>query len=227
MQQEKLKEWYIQDPNEINKLWGFIKKNGYFEEFTKAVSWLRENNLLKGSVLDVAAGVCWTSALLSKEKEIEHIDAVDFSYHRIHDLAPNVITGMAGDDSKITRILGSFYEIKSDNMYDIIFMSQAFHHADKPFELLRECDSKLKQGGVIVLTGEHNIRIIQYLKNVIKSAIKNKKLSFNFHKLFPSDPVLGDHYYRWSDYQLFFSSFDYAVKLIDRSHTLVIAGIKV
>lgn len=90
-------------------------------------------------MLDIAAGVGWTSALLSREKMISHVDALEFSLHRINNIAPIVIDGFNGEKRKISRILGSFYDIKGKD-YDIMFMSQAFHHSDNPLKLLYECD---------------------------------------------------------------------------------------
>ena len=212
IEEEKKKDWWVQSKEDIKKLNDYIVKSGLKEEFDISVEKLNDFNLLKGKVLDVAAGVCWTSALLSKFKEIECIDALEFSYHRINDIAPKVIEGLQGDERKIRRIFGSFYNIKESNKYDLIFMSQAFHHAEKPLRLLIEIDRVLKRGGGIILIGEHLISSIKYVKKLIKYSIKNMKIETNFYKFYRPDNILGDHYYRISDYYFIFQSYGYSVQ---------------
>lgn len=210
LSEEKNKAWWINSEQEIFKVINYLNESGLKEEFDILTKFLKDESLLKGKVLDVAAGVCWTSALLSKEKEVNHIDALEFSLHRINDIAPRVINGLKGDSSKIQRILGSFYDIQGQN-YDLIFMSQAFHHAEKPLNLLLQCDKALKPNGTIALMGEHLINTKRYIRRIIKTLIKDKKIEVEFYKLFKPDDILGDHYYRLSDYYFMFQSLGYSV----------------
>lgn len=212
IEKEKKKEWWITDKKD-NKLVNYLHSSGLFEEFEIVHTKLEERGLLQGNILDVAAGVCWTSALLSKCDQVERIDALDFSYHRINQLAPIVCEHFEANRDKIQRIYGSFYDIKrSEEEYDLIFMSQAFHHADSPLRLLAECDRVLKSGGGCVLLGEHLITPFRYLKRVVKHLILNYKISVNFYELFPPDEELGDHYYRIDDYYFMFQSVGYKVE---------------
>ena len=147
LKQKRKKEWWITDKND-NKLVNYLHSSGLFEEFEIVRTKLEEKELLLGNILDVAAGVCWTSALLSKCDQIERIDALDFSWHRLSQLAPVVCEHFEANRDKVQRIYGSFYDIKrSEEEYDLIFMSQAFHHADSSLRLLAECDRVLKSGG--------------------------------------------------------------------------------
>ena len=43
-----------------NKLVEYLNRSGLLEEFRIAVSCLENKRLLRGKILDVAAGVCWT-----------------------------------------------------------------------------------------------------------------------------------------------------------------------
>jgi len=208
--EEKKKSWWVESPSEINKLKNYLIISGLQEEFEISIKYLKEYNLLKGKVLDVASGVCWTSSELSKFDKISSIDALEFSYHRINDIAPNVIEGLNGNSEKIRRIFGSFYNIKEQG-YDLIFMSQAFHHSERPFELLSECNKALNKNGAIILIGEHLINYKKFIKRIIKMYLKRKKIITNFYKLFPPDDILGDHYYRISDYYFMFESLGYSV----------------
>ncbi len=209
---EKKKEWWVTDV-EKEKITGYLYKSGLLEEFNIAVGKVEEKKALKGNILDVAAGVCWTSAMLSKKESVTNIDALDFSYHRLNDIAPNVFKVLGARDEKTNRIFGTFYDIKKDaGTYDLIFMSQAFHHAEAPLKLLFECDRVLKPGGLIVLIGEHQVGVAAYWKRVLKSFLTTGKLNFNFYELFKPDDILGDHYYRMQDYYFMFGSLGYIVQ---------------
>ena len=147
IEKEKKKEWWIKDKND-EKLLNYLHSSGLLEEYKMAQMKLEKKGLLSGRILDVAAGVCWTSALLSKHDKVKHIDALDFSWHRLEKLAPIICEQFQAKEYKIQRIFGSFYDLKNDKeSYDLVFMSQAFHHADSPLRLLYECDRVLKSGG--------------------------------------------------------------------------------
>ena len=106
IENEKKKEWWIEDSND-KKVVNFLQKSGLLEEFTIAT----KNMNLNGKILDLAAGTCWTSAELSKYKDVKFVDAVEFSHHRIDKLAPLTIEFLEGVMSKINRIHGSFYDL--------------------------------------------------------------------------------------------------------------------
>lgn len=206
IKEEKEKEWWVTDKTD-NKIANYLHSSGLFEEFKIVHKKLEEKSLLCGNILDVAAGVCWTSALLSKCKDVKRIDAIDFSWHRLSKLAPVVCANFEAYTEKIQRIFGTFYDIKKGNeYYDLIIMSQAFHHADNPLRLLLECDRVLKPGGGIVLIGEHLITQFKFFKRVVKHFILTRKLNVNFYELFKPDEKLGDHYYRIDDYYFLFQS---------------------
>ncbi|MCX6131969.1 MAG: class I SAM-dependent methyltransferase, partial [Proteobacteria bacterium] len=212
---EKTKEWWIENDEDIDKLQNYLYKSGLMEEFELCLAYFSAE--LSGRILDVAAGVAWTSALLSRRPTVRSVDALEFSYHRISNLADLVIKGLSGDEAKIRKIYGSFYNIKSEGTYDAIFMSQAFHHAEKALHLLVECDRCLAPGGSIVLMGEHLINFKMYTKAIfrrfVKNIVRNKKfkLETKFSQLFPIDPVLGDHYYLLRDYYFMFKQLGYSV----------------
>jgi SAM-dependent methyltransferase len=208
IEEEKKKEWYVQS-DEDTRVAEYLHSSGLLEEFGIAAKALGADGM-EGTVLDVAAGVCWTSALLSKYN-FKQIEALDFSKHRL-EIAPQVCRIMDADLNKIRRIFGSFYNIKRDDAYyDLIFVSQAFHHADNPIRLLAEMDRALRKGGKICLIGEHLISTFQTFKSMTRFALKNKKISFNSHELFARDDLLGDHYYKLDDYYFMFQSCGYKV----------------
>ena len=83
----------------------------------------------------------------------------------------------------------------------------------------------LKDNGRIILVGEQYIGIKRILRRFIGNIIKRKKIDFNFYNLFTPDPVLGDHYYRVSDYMFIFKSLGYSLeyKQLDNGSVIYIA----
>lgn len=217
-EKEKIFFW-IESPSEIAKVENHLKSTGLLDEFELARN--KFPSSFKGKVLDLACGVCWTVALTSKMKEIESIDALEFSLHRLKLVADHVIRGLKGDETKVQKIYGSFYNILSEPAsYDLVLLSQAFHHADRPIHLLNEIDRVLKPGGSVILIGEHLfspfVIFKQWIKHNLKALIKrDRKLTTDFYELFPTtDEIAGDHYYRVSDYRFLFRSMGYDLTYI-------------
>jgi SAM-dependent methyltransferase len=221
--------WYIDSPDQISRVTDLLNSIGLQREFDFFVN--RFRHLVKGNVLDVAAGICWATAQLSKLADVSAVDALEFSLPRIDKFADNVIAGLNGDESKIRKIYGSFYDIHPERKYDLAYLSQAFHHADKPVLLLAELDRVLKPGGAIAMLGEHPVTSWQIFKRFIRvflDGLRSGKLSFifNFRKLFPPDLIGGDHEYRRSDYQLLLESLGYSVEYVPvpgGSSTIIVA----
>lgn len=205
IEEEKKKAFWIDDPKSC-KVEQYLIKMKLKQEFETALKQVE----ISGRILDVAAGVCWTSALLSKYEAVKEIDAIDFSLHRIDKLAPLVVESLNGNKNKINRIIGNFYNIhKNNEHYDMIILSQAYHHAQYPLKLFHECDRVLKRGGVIVIIGEHIITKQRILRRIVKNLL-NFKIKFDLFKEFYShDDPLGDHYYTLNDYKFTFYSYGY------------------
>ncbi|MBM3249751.1 MAG: class I SAM-dependent methyltransferase [Candidatus Omnitrophica bacterium] len=213
-EEEKNKDWYILDGNTEKILRYLKKKTTYYAEYESILDFSRKMGIpLKGVGADLAAGVCWTTALLSRVDDIEKIYATEISKHRLLKIAPLVIDLFNGCGNKITRVIGSFYDIKlPDQSLDFCFMSQAFHHADDPVRLLGEIRRVLKPSGVVLIIGESPVNstdfIKEYIKNTIKVILPVRKLKKRvvyeifpkFNQLFSADNESGDHFYRINDY---------------------------
>ena len=177
-------------------------------------------------IADLAAGIGWTSACLSKLEKVDEVIAVDISKHRMSELFEHSVKMMGGSAYKISRYVGSFYDLKIEaESVDLIYLSQAFHHADNPLLLLQECNRALIKGGRIILIGEHFISIYKIFRRFISGIIKERKVTTNFYELFKPNPILGDHYYRDSDYYFMFLAFGYKLKRvsIDKDTVIYIA----
>jgi ubiquinone/menaquinone biosynthesis C-methylase UbiE len=95
---------------------------------------------------------------------------------------------------------------------DVVFMSHAFHHADRPVQLLGECDRVLKPGGRVLVSGEHEIGLRLLTRRFLAALLRERRLVTNFRRLFPPDPILGDHYYRYADYSQLFEPLGYELQ---------------
>ena len=177
------------------------------------------------AIADLASGVGWTSSLLSKLPNVSRVHAVEISQHRLELLFPQAVQMFGGNWTKISRNLGSFYELKFGNSsLDVVFLSSAFHHAENPLRLLAEIDRVLKPGGRLILIGETHISRWSVARRVAKFLLTQRRLTTNFFELFPPDNELGDHYYRRSDYYFFAQMMGYKILAysVQRRNTVVV-----
>lgn len=219
-EEERKKDYYLCGTDGQRLMTYLKERTTYYREYESIVTFVNDAGLqFRGIGVDLAAGVCWTTALLSRIEALERIYAVDISKHRILKIASNVFKLFKADTNKITRVIGSFYDIKlPDNSVDFCFMGQAFHHADSPARLLSEIHRILKPEGFIVIMGERPILpaafLKQYLKNVVKILIPIVKyqgrpvykLMPGIPDLFPPDTRLGDYRYGLGDYHAIFKA---------------------
>jgi len=212
--EEKKKVWWIKEGG-YEKLWAYLKSSKLYDDHCAAEKKIK--SLFKGKkivVADLAAGIGWTSAMLSKLDIVEEVNCVEISKHRIDLLCHSAVDMFSGKADKLNRYIGSFYSTKfADDSIDVAFMSQAFHHADKPFFLLKEVNRVLKKNGVALIIGEPYIDIKRIIKRFLSVLVKEGKLVTNFHDLFQPDPELGDHYYRVSDYVFLAASLGFSCEV--------------
>jgi SAM-dependent methyltransferase len=227
-EQEKDKAFYLVD-GDPNKLWKYLREETtYLEEYYAVLQFVDAlGRRLQGTGVDLASGVCWTSALLSQLETVERLFAVDISQHRLLKLAPAVFKLMRANEAKICRALGSFYDIQlQDASVDFCMMSQAFHHADAPRRLLVEVLRVLKPGGLVLMIGEAPVypsllwkrRLLNIVKMGVPSSWYTTKPIYrvlpSFEALFPVDHEMGDHYYTIHGYQRMFG--EQGLRLNDR-----------
>lgn len=212
------KPYDIRDGN-VEKLWHFLRDSTtYLSEFRAVIEFAGEIGVpVRGTGLDVAAGVCWTTALLSRIAAVERLYALDFSKHRLLILAPLVLKAFKAEEEKIVRVLGDFYQVLLPKAsLDFCLMCQAFHHADDPRRFLKELARVLRPRGSILMIGEDPIypsrllkkRMRNYLKMVTPQSFYVAKPVYRlwprFRDLFPCSQESGDHYYQYCDYATIF-----------------------
>ena len=165
-------------------------------------------------ILSIASGTCWIESQLFKDNQFQTLTNVDISRHRIHKLAPYTMKhyGINGD---VSFLYGSVFDMKTNNnKYDVILLSQAFHHMEEPIRLLRYMKNLLSKDGVIVIVGEHFYSNYEYHKRAIKHFVKylinykNYAKLRNFYPawqyLFQPDYDKGDIHWSASEYDFLF-----------------------
>lgn len=231
-EEEKKKEWYVLDGNFL-KMEQYLRKTGLPQDLTLSAKILRTdfNRQLSGTGIDLAAGNLWAAPYILNLGAVDKLYCLEYSQHRLLKIGPAVLDHYGVPKEKLVLVLGSFYDLHiDDNSLDFVFMSQAFHHADKPHRLLAEICRVLKPHGVVIIIGEH---IVDYRKAQIKHAIKFlisvlvperlQKSIFNrtfavrtlvasSNEIFRPDPILGDHYYTDSEYRSMFSKHGFQMK---------------
>jgi SAM-dependent methyltransferase len=215
------KVWNIERPGGFEAMERYVERVGLVRLLTAAVDRLASRGRrLHGRGADLACGTCWAAPYLFRSGEIDQLYCVEYSTPRLLRFAPQVLEhyGVGGD--RITLCLGSFYELRiPDASLDFVFLSQAFHHADRPAALLAEVRRVLKPGGHAILIGEHVIPSTAglYARHLTHAAgsrlvpaalqrrlfgrtLARKRLLASPADLLAPDPVTGDHYYRPADY---------------------------
>jgi ubiquinone/menaquinone biosynthesis C-methylase UbiE len=214
LEKEKQKAWWIEDDQQKDRLIDYLRTSSLLDEFADAQSVILKTGQQNLVVADLAAGTGWASALLSKLDQVQAVHSVDISQHRIGSLFEHTCLALQANQWKINRYLGSFYSLElNDSSIDVVFLSQAFHHAHQPFLLLQEISRVLKQGGMALLIGEHHISSLKIIKRIFKTLLQEGRFTTNFYELFKPHPIMGDHYYRVSDYFFIAKSLGFNVLL--------------
>jgi len=178
-----------------------------------AVEKVSQKLTLHGKGIDLGAGICWLEpVLLARFPQIEKVYCLEFSHHRIFELAPLYLEHCAVDSDKCVLCLGSFYDLKlPDHSLDFVILAQALHHAQDPLALLREAKRVLKKGGHFIALVEHYSsfpyvvrryysHFTQYLKS--NSYRREKPLLLHYTELVRSLEK-GDIHYLETDYYKF------------------------
>lgn len=184
------------------------------------------------AILSLACGTCWLEGRLLSGKNVSLI-ALDFSQHRIHEIAPKTLAWYEMNPDQVTLVHGSMLDLKiHDGTQDIILLSQAFHHTNEPIALLREIRRVLKDEGVIIIVGEHfyrkSVRAKRAFKHIIKYMLNAGGVYRKIHSLFPDYQTLfprsyqkGDMHYAMVEYDaMFFGSGYKYTRYINREKTL-------
>jgi SAM-dependent methyltransferase len=116
----------------------------------------RFGRALNGVGVDLGAGNLWAVPHLLTLGSVERLYCVEYSRHRLLDLGPALLAHYGVPPGRVVLALGDLHHLDvQDATLDFVFMSLAFHHSDRPRQLLDEIRRVLKVTGVVVLIGEH------------------------------------------------------------------------
>ncbi len=205
---------------EFDRMEAHLEKKGKLRHLEDLIADLEQARLtLHGQGISLGSGTCWLEArLLKAHRGIELLRCMDFSKHRIFELAPLLLDHYGIEQDRAVLCLGSFDDIRiEDGSLDFVILGQAFHHTDKPAELLGEVARILKTNGIVLIYGEHYFSPVDVTARVFKHFAKwllNHRgyrsiagIMPKWRVLFPGDPDgKGDHHYQETDHQNFFKS---------------------
>lgn len=201
------------------KLLDDTQHNIFIEELNKIIS---NSTSPRQSLLSIGCGVFWIeSNILKKFPTIKRAIGVDFSKHRIHQLAPQYIRELSVIDRRIDLYEGDIFDLEIEEKFDIIYLSKAFHHVHSPMMLLSKLREYLNAGGIIVISGEHLLSKRDYLKrlfvHLVKFLLRNDyrwktSLLPEYSMLFPHSFEKGDFHYSHYTYNLMFSKMGFSYK---------------
>lgn len=108
--------------------------------------------LVRGRVLDCAAGSCWVTAKLSRIDSVTEVVALDLSERFLLETGQRVIRHLEGNLEKVSFVESSFNDVPFENgTFDAVFLVAAFHHSLAPFATLLELRRVLKPGGALFI----------------------------------------------------------------------------
>ena len=139
---------------QADRLLDHLREATNYIEAAEAFAW---NDILRpgASVLDLGCGSGWLTALLSARPGVDRVVAMDLSHYLLESVVPVVLERLGGRPEIVERICGSFTPVPLEaGSIDVVAMSSAFHHSERPEELLDELRRVLAPGGAVVLLNE-------------------------------------------------------------------------
>jgi ubiquinone/menaquinone biosynthesis C-methylase UbiE len=223
---ERSKPWNVVSGGGIASQERHIETSGLLSLVRTALTAARRGRAGLGRIgADLACGTAWAVPYLLEDRGIERVYCVEYSRHRLFKLAPVVLRHYGVEPSRVALCLGSFYELRlDDGSLDFAFLAEAFHHANDPRRLLRELRRVLRSDGVVIIIGEHIVPSLPLLygKHAArwlvsravpagiqrrargKTIARPRALWAPVSELLAANPVMGDHYYRNSEYARLF-----------------------
>jgi SAM-dependent methyltransferase len=128
-------------------------------------------------VLDLGCGSGWLTALLTREPHVGRVVAWDSSPRLLSELLPVTVDQLGGDIDKVEPVCGEFVPLlMEDDSVDLAVMSSAFHHCDRPDDLLDELGRVLRPGACLVLLNEtpwHRLTMAGFSLRTAGAALAN------------------------------------------------------
>lgn len=194
-----------------------LEQDAYLQALFKQLSQLgcASKVTLDGKrILTLAAGTCWLESWWLRGERPKQLVAIDFSKYRLHHLAPLVLKHYEIDfPVKLVRADVSS-ALNGEKGFDVVVMSQAFHHFEDPIAVLRQVKNVLNPEGSVFIVGEHyfgsKLYWLQAFKHFVKLLLnfkeyRSKHLFFPAYRdLFPPCIEKGDIHYSPAEYDFMF-----------------------
>ena len=204
----------------FDKIERSIKYSALLDSIIKVIN-KHEIRTQDSNILSLMSGSCWVESQIFKNNDFKSLTNVDISQHRIHKLAPFTMSHY-GVNKNVNFMLGSVFDMDtSESKYDIIFLSQGFHHIEEPIRLLRLLKKMLNENGFIVIVGEHFYSNYKYHKRAMKHFVKyiiNWRSYRRLHHFYPSwqdlfqpDYDKGDIHWSLSEYNIIFKKGGFSI----------------
>lgn len=151
---------------------------------------------IQGTVVDLGAGIGWTSAHLSRLPDVSIVYVVDIGVARLM-RTPAVFDVLGGDKTKLRIVRGGFTAVKlPDKSVNCLVMNGAFHHCydEDAHRLLQEAHRVLADDGVIMISNEHYVGLVWYLKGVMRSLIREHRLQLRPSEIRKPLATSGEHW---------------------------------
>jgi SAM-dependent methyltransferase len=155
-------------------LWDHLRRDTNIVRAAEQVDW---DSLLAAhaTVLDLGCGAGWLAAMLSTRPGVDRVLAWDSSSTLLTDVLGDTVRLVGGDARKIEAVCGDFVPLViEDRTVDVVAMSSAFHHADRPGRLLAEISRVLRDGGALVLLNEtpwHPLAMLSFATRTYAAAL--------------------------------------------------------
>jgi len=143
----------------------------YFAAFDARLNAFGAGRALR--VLELGAGSCVTSLMLSRRENVVAVSCLDISLRKMQEVLPVSVAAVGScSPEKIAMIEGHFDEPLpfGAQEFDIVIFDGALHHARSMWFILEECKRVLRQNGVLIAQRE------QYLGTATAGVILKRLL---------------------------------------------------
>lgn len=188
----------------------------YFEEALRHLNLDKDDSSDAIVAADIGAGVCWTSAILSRHPKVKITYAVDPSENRLKHA--RFVIKHFGVEDKVRIINGTFLRPNIPEKVDLILLCSSLHHCyDEQIEgLFLNMKQLLKPEGRILIANEHYIDRLWMLKRLLSYLIHFPKRTELFYyplsKLRAPHEFSGEHWRTRKELERIFNDNGFAAK---------------
>jgi SAM-dependent methyltransferase len=212
IENEKGKSYWIEDESD-RKLLNFIREQTNLERcFMDSLHFAKDfSDGVYGNIIDIGAGVCWSSAIISKMDNVESVTSVDLSEHRLLKIAPLVFRQLGGNYEKFKPIVDDFLTGPlPTNHYNVAVFCQALYMFPNLDMVLKRVYELLVPGGLLIVACE---RITPEYPLFSVKGIKRKTI----HLLKGRADLTGNNFYTDGEYRSSIkkNGFTYKFQLLD------------